>query len=105
MKIILKNDNHEAFSSPISPHVPMSPQIDMANSATGMETALFSLLSSSDAFYDRTPWFNPIGRGSQPLFHLIPSVQDEQETVSFQHRVRIISGHGELKVQKMEYKK
>jgi len=75
----------------------MSPQIDMANSATGMETALFSLLSSSDAFYDRTPWFNPIGRGSQPLFHLIPSVQ-EQETVSFQHRVRIISGHGELKV-------
>ena len=83
----------------------MSPQIDMANSATGMETALFSLLSSSDAFYDRTPWFNPIGRGSQPLFHLIPSVQDEQEEVSFQHRVRIISGHGELKVQKTENKK
>ena len=29
----------------------------MAHSAGGMETALFSLLSSSDPFYDRTPWF------------------------------------------------
>lgn len=44
-------------NSPISPHVPMSPQVEMAHSAGGMETALFSLLSSSDPFYDRTPWF------------------------------------------------
>ena len=32
-------------------------QVEMAHSAGGMETALFSLLSSSDPFYDRTPWF------------------------------------------------
>jgi len=83
-------------SSPISPAVPMSPQIEMANSVTGMETALFSLLSSSDAFYDRTPWFNPIGRGQHPLSHLGPSLIDDVPC-SFQHRVRIINNQGELK--------
>ena len=83
-------------SSPISPQVPMSPQIEMANSVTGMETALFSLLSSSDAFYDRTPWFNPIGRGQHPLSHLLQSLTDDT-SCTFQHRVRIINNTGELK--------
>ena len=83
-------------SSPISPQVPMSPQIEMANSVTGMETALFSLLSSSDAFYDRTPWFNPIGRGQHPLSHLLSSLNDDTPC-TFLHRVRIINNNGELK--------
>ena len=74
----------------------MSPQIEMANSVSGMETALFSLLSSSDAFYDRTPWFNPLGRGQHPLSHLLDSLTDES-TCSFVHRVRIINNQGVLK--------
>ena len=74
----------------------MSPQIEMANSVSGMETALFSLLSSSDAFYDRTPWFNPLGRGQHPLSHLLDSLTDEK-TCSFVHRVRIINNQGVLK--------
>ena len=84
-------------SSPISPQVPMSPQIEMANSAGGMETALFSLLSSSDPFYDRTPWFKPIGRGQYPLFHLSKSVNKDMFDQLFTQKIRIINQNGQLK--------
>ena len=75
----------------------MSPQIEMANSAGGMETALFSLLSSSDPFYDRTPWFKPIGRGQYPLFHLSKSVNKDMFDQLFTQKIRIINQNGQLK--------